>query len=91
MNKDNKFFEDLTKLAGSAMDTAFSTAADMKTNFDTMIHNKFNEFVQKQDLVTREEFEIVRQMAQKARTEQAKLEKKLALLEKDFKVKNDNS
>ena len=87
MNKDNKFFEDLTKLFGSAMDTSFNSAADMKANFDAMINNRFNEWVKKQDLVTREEFNIVQQMAEKARTEQDILEQRLALLEKNIKVK----
>jgi BMFP domain-containing protein YqiC len=85
MSKDNKFFEDFVKLAGSAMDTAFNSAAEMKVNFDEMINKKFDSFIQSRNLVTREEFEVVKEMAAKARIEQERLEKKIATLEKKSK------
>ncbi|MDA0781856.1 MAG: accessory factor UbiK family protein [Rickettsiales bacterium] len=85
MNKENKFFEDFTKLAGSAMDTAFNSFADMKSQFDHAVHEKVDELLKKHDLVSREEFEVVRQMAQKARLEQEKLSKKITALEKKLK------
>jgi BMFP domain-containing protein YqiC len=85
MNKENKFFEDITKLAGSAMDTAFNSAADIKQQFDNNVHEKVEELLQKHELVTREEFEVVRQMAENARLEQEKLIKKIESLEKKLK------
>ncbi|PIR38996.1 MAG: pyrroline-5-carboxylate reductase [Alphaproteobacteria bacterium CG11_big_fil_rev_8_21_14_0_20_39_49] len=85
MDKENKFFEDFTKLAGSAMDTAFNSFADMKSQFDHAVHEKVDELLKKHDLVTREEFEVVSQMAQKARLEQEKLSKKIIALEKKLK------
>lgn len=87
MNKDNKFFEDLTKLAGSAMDTAFNSVADMRAQFDQAAHQKVEELMHKHEIVTREEFEVVKEMAEKARLEQTKLEKKVADLEKKLKAK----
>jgi len=87
MNKDNKFFEDLTKLAGSAMDTAFNSVADMRSQFDQAAHQKVEELMNKHEIVTREEFEVVKQMAEKARLEQTKLEKKVTELEKKLKAK----
>jgi BMFP domain-containing protein YqiC len=85
MSKDNKFFEDMVKLAGSAMDTAFNSVADMKTYLDDLVSKKLDSLLQKQNLVTREEFELVREMAEKARLEQERLEKKIAALEKKGK------
>ena len=87
MNKENKFFEDFSKLAGSAMDTAFNSFADMKSQFDHAVHEKVEELLKKHELVTREEFEVVRQMAEKARLEQEKLSKKVTALEKKLKDK----
>lgn len=85
MSKDNKFFEDMVKLAGSAMDTAFNSAADMKKYMDDIVNEKISAVLQKQNLVTREEFEVVKEMAEKARLEQEKLEKKIKALEKNSK------
>jgi BMFP domain-containing protein YqiC len=82
MSKDNKFFDDFVKMAGSAMDTAFGAAADMKTNFEQMINSKIDEVLKKHNLVTREEFEVVKAMAAAARDENEKLEKKIKALEK---------
>jgi BMFP domain-containing protein YqiC len=86
MNKENKIFEDLTKLAGSAMDTAFNSINDMKSQFEQTIHAKIDEVLQKHNLVSREEFEVVKEMLEKSRLEQAKLEKKIATLEKKLKA-----
>jgi BMFP domain-containing protein YqiC len=67
------------------MDTAFNSAADIKQQFDNNVHEKVEELLQKHELVTREEFEVVRQMAENARLEQEKLIKKIESLEKKLK------
>lgn len=85
MSKDNKFFDDFIKLAGSAMDSAFNSASDMKQNFDQMVGHKIDEVLQKHNVVTREEFDVVKEMATKAREENEKLKKKIAQLEKKVK------
>ena len=87
MPNDNSFFNDFYKLAGSAMNTAFGTAADMKKQFDDMIDSKVNILVAKYKLVSREEFEVVRKMAQTARENQEKLEAKITELEKKLNAK----
>lgn len=81
MSNDNKLFEDMYKLAGSAMNTAFGTVADMKKQFEDLVDSKIDIVLAKHGFVTREEFEVVRKMAEKARVEQEKLEKKLEKLE----------
>lgn len=79
MQSDNKIFDDLTKLASSAM----GSMLDMKKEIDA----RFKENVERMvggglKLVSREEFEVVKAMIAKARAEQEKLEKKIDALEK---------
>jgi BMFP domain-containing protein YqiC len=85
MPKENKFFEDLYKLAGSAMNTAFGTVADMKTQFDNMVDSKIDAILARRGTVTTEEFEVVRKMAQTAREKQDRLEEELAEIKKKLK------
>jgi BMFP domain-containing protein YqiC len=81
----DKFFEDFYKLAGSAMNTAFGTVADMKTQLEDVIDSKIDAILAKRGVVTAEEFEVVRKMAQAAREKQAELEEELAELKKQIK------
>ncbi len=77
MKKDNNFFEDLSKLSGSMMNTAFGTAADIKTQFENAVNAQIDEVLHKRGVVTREEFEVVKKMAEQARLENAELRAKL--------------
>lgn len=83
MPKDNKFFEEFSKLAGSAMNTAFGSVADMKAQIEDIVNSKIDAIFAKRGFVTIEEFEIVRKMAQTARQNQEKLEQRIANLEKN--------
>ncbi len=85
MNKDNKFFEDFYKLAGSAMNTAFGTVADMKKQFEDTVNHQIDAILAKRGFVTNEEFEVFRKMVQVSREKQEKLEEKIAELEKKIK------
>ncbi len=85
MPNENKNFEDFYKLAGSAMNTAFGTVADMKKQFEDMVDSKIDAILAKRGVVTVEEFEAVRKMVQTAREQQEKLEEKIAKLEKKIK------
>lgn len=85
MQKDNKFFEDFYKLAGSAMNTAFGTVADMKKQFEDMVDHQIDSMLKRRGIVSVEEFEAVRKMVQVAREKQEKLEEKIAQLEKKLK------
>ena len=85
MSKDNKFFDDIYKMAGSAMNTAFGTVADMKKQFEDMVDSKIDAILKKRGAISKEEFEVVRKMAQKAREDCDKLEAKIAELEKKNK------
>ena len=78
MQKDSKLFDDLAKLAGSAA----GTFADMKRESEALVMDKMEKLLSRMHLVRREEFEVVRLMAEEARAEQEKSAKRLAELEK---------
>lgn len=73
--RDNlKFMDDLAKVAGGAA----SSLGAVRTHVKTLV----NSFMTEMDLVTREEFDRVEALAQKARERQVDLEKRIKALEK---------
>ncbi len=78
MQKDNRFFEDMARMASGATGTLF----DMKREFEAAIAAKCEQWFHKTGMVSREEFETVREMAQKAREENEALKARLDALEK---------
>ncbi|MBO6519464.1 MAG: accessory factor UbiK family protein [Rhodospirillales bacterium] len=77
MQTQNKLFDDLARVANGAV----STLTGMKDEIDAMIRQRLERYLSNADLVTREEFDAVKAMAQKARTENEKLEARIAELE----------
>ncbi|MGL6209938.1 MAG: accessory factor UbiK family protein [Paracoccaceae bacterium] len=77
MQTSNKFFEDMSKLMTNAM----GVAQGAKTEAETAMKGFIDRWMADRDFVTREEFEAVRAMAQKAREENAALEARIAALE----------
>ncbi|MFO1243510.1 MAG: accessory factor UbiK family protein [Rickettsiales bacterium] len=78
MQKDSKLFEDFARMASSATGTLF----DMKREVDAMIAAQMEKFLSKTNLVSRDEFEAVKLMAEKARAENETLRKELENLKK---------
>jgi BMFP domain-containing protein YqiC len=78
MQKDSKLFDDFAKLASGAA----GTFLDMKREIEAIVMDKMEKLMGRMQLVKREEFEVVRLMAEEARAEQEKLAKQLAKLEK---------
>jgi BMFP domain-containing protein YqiC len=78
MQKDSKIFDDFAQLASGAA----GTFMDMKRELEAIIMDKVEKLMGRMQLVRREEFEVVRLMAEQARVEQEKLQKKIAKLEK---------
>lgn len=78
MQKDSHLFDDIAKLAGSAM----GTVSQMGKEVESLVMAQVEKILCRMNLVTREEFETVREMAAKARAEQETLAAKLAELEK---------
>lgn len=78
MQTSNKLLNDLAQMAGGAA----GVLADMKRELESGMKRQMESWLASMDLVTREEFEAVKQMAAKARTEQEALIARLDALEK---------
>ena len=77
MQTRNKFLDDLSQLATNAA----GVAQGMREEAETLVRGRIERFLADSDLVTREEFEAVRDMAQKAREENIALAARLDVLE----------
>lgn len=77
MQGQNKFLDDLAKLATNAM----GVAQGARNEAETAMKGWIDRWLADRDLVNREEFEAVRAMAVKAREENAALAARLASLE----------
>ncbi len=77
MQQGNRFFDDLSKIMSNAM----GVAQGAKDEAENAFKGFFDRWLADRDLVTREEFEAVRLMAQKAREENDALTAKLEALE----------
>lgn len=82
MSKYSHLFEDFTKLAGSFMDTAFHSLADVRNHFDRFVDGIVDAVLKRKQLVSREEFDVVKTMLAQSRQEQEQLKKRLDALEK---------
>lgn len=78
MQKDNKFFEDIAKVASGAA----GGLMDMKREMEAMVGAQLEKLLQKMNLATKEECDTLREMVAKARLEQEELKKRLEQLEK---------
>ena len=77
MQTSSRFFDDLAKVANSAV----STLAGVKDEVEAMVSQRLERFLADMDVVPRDEFEAIKAVAVKARAEQEKLEKRVARLE----------
>ena len=77
MSGSNKFFDDMSKLMTSAM----GVAQGAKTEAETAMKGFVDRWLADRDFVTREEFDAVRAMAQKAREENEALKVRIEALE----------
>lgn len=77
MSGPNKFFDDMSKLMNNAM----GVAQGAKTEAETAMKSWVDRWLADRDFVTREEFDAVRSMAQKAREENEALSARIAALE----------
>jgi len=77
MQTHNKILDDLSQLMTNAM----GVAQGAKTEAETAMKSLLDRWLADRDFVTRDEFEAVRAMAQKAREENAALKARLDALE----------
>ncbi len=73
MQAPNKFLDDMSKLMTNAM----GVAQGAKTEAETAMKGWIDRWMAERDFVTREEFDAVRAMAQKAREENEALKARL--------------
>lgn len=77
MQTQNRFFNDLARLASGAV----GAVSGVRGEVETRLKDQLERILAGMDLVRREEFEAVKAMAAKARSEQEEIERRLALLE----------
>ncbi|MAC77699.1 MAG: pyrroline-5-carboxylate reductase [Rhodobacteraceae bacterium] len=77
MQTRNKLMDDISQLVTNAMGVAHGAREEAETAMKSMI----DRWLADRDFVTREEFDAVRAMAQKAREENTALEARIAALE----------
>lgn len=83
MTGPNKLFDDLSKLMTNAM----GVAQGARTEAETAMKSWMDRWLADRDFVTREEFDAVRAMAQKAREENEALKARIEALEKSRPAK----
>ncbi|MBV9331025.1 MAG: accessory factor UbiK family protein [Alphaproteobacteria bacterium] len=74
---DNPFFDGIARFFTDAAGAAQS----MRNEVDTFVRARLEKLVADMDFVPREEFEAVKEMAAKARSENERLEQRIAALE----------
>ena len=78
MQTRNKILDDMSQLMTNAM----GVAQGARTEAETAMKSLIDRWLAEQDFVTREEFDAVRAMAQKAREENEALRARIEALEK---------
>jgi len=73
----NRFFDEIARL----MNDAAGAASGVRREFETVIRNQAERILRDLDLVKREEFEAVKEMARLAREENEALKGRVAALE----------
>jgi BMFP domain-containing protein YqiC len=82
-----RFFDGLGRL----MTDAVGVADSMRREIDTIVRNQAERILGDLDLVRREEFEAMRELAVNARTETERLAERVARLEARFGVMEEDS
>lgn len=77
MQTDNRLFDDLSRIAAGALGTLQGVKGEVEQAFRQRLERALADM----ELVSREEFETVRAMAQAAREENIRLSERLAGLE----------
>ena len=82
MQTRNRIFDDLAKVANSAA----GTMAGLRSEIENMIRYRIEALMSDMNMVSREEFDAVKAMAGKARSEQASLTRRIEELEAKLKA-----
>jgi BMFP domain-containing protein YqiC len=77
MQSQNRFFDDLARVAAGAV----GTLSGVRSEVESRLRDQLERVLSGMNLVTRDEFEAVKAMAAKARAEQEDMAKRVAELE----------
>ncbi len=80
MQSDNRILDDLARVLSGAMGATSGFRGDMESR----LREPLERLAERMQLVTREEFELVREMAEKARQEQEDLADRVRVLEAEL-------
>ncbi len=83
MQTRSRIFDDLAKVAGGAV----STLSGIKAEIEVLVRQQIERLLIDADMVPRDEFDAVKAVAAKARSEQERLEIRVRALEKKLGVK----
>ncbi|MGH6915243.1 MAG: accessory factor UbiK family protein [Geminicoccales bacterium] len=78
MQTENRLFDDLARVANGAI----NTLSGVREEIENRLRERVERWLADMDLVPREEFEAIKELAQKARSEQEDLSAKVADLER---------
>ena len=73
----NRLLDDIAKMANSAD----GLASGMREEIEALVNSRVEKILDRLNLVSREEFDVVKAMLSKSRTEQEKIEERLRKLE----------
>jgi BMFP domain-containing protein YqiC len=79
---NSRFFDELAKM----MTGAAGAAQSFRKEIDTLVQTQVERVLNNLNIVKREDFDVVKDMAEKARSENAKLEARIAELEKKLSL-----
>lgn len=77
MQSDNRILDDMAKVATGAL----GSLTGLRTEIEAKVQQQLERLLSKMNLVSREEFETMKAVAQAAREEQIKLEQRLQEIE----------
>lgn len=77
MQTDNRLFDDISRVATGAL----GAFAGLSREIEALVRQRVERFIGGLDLVSRDEFEAVKAMAERARAENEALSARLAVLE----------
>jgi len=80
---NNRFFDEVARL----MNDAAGVASGVRREFDTVMRTQAERVLRELDVVQREEFEAVKEMARLAREENEALKARIAALEAQLKAR----
>ncbi len=85
MQSQNRLFDNLARVAAGAM----GALSGVKGEVETRLREQLERVLAGMDLVSREEFEAVKEMAAKARAEQEDLARRVAELERELATRRE--